>query len=481
MATTKHYFKNPVLLGTGTYKFRPYTILSPYVSLTASLTGCTMSPAVSQITRLGTTTLTFVASTNYRLPTSVQVTGATAVSWNENTGKLVIEKPTADPVNVKVAATKISYSITTNLTNVTKQSGPAWIDAGGTATLVFGAAENYELPDTVTVTNATSNWSQETGTLTLSNATASVIVTIEGVYLLKVISAGTYTLKDEPSVTATHAQFPFKTNTVNGTGITVDSTGITYTLASPMGSTKVYTAATKAWALSAYKTIVLDADAHVSEAFNTWWVANVMPKLSTPQNVAVDGKMLSWNAVTDATKYLIKIDGIEAGTTTGGEYDITVNITNGTYSGDTTITDTATITITPDSGYTLPDNITVTGATGAWNKDTGTLSISNPTGDVTVTGVCVAVQTGETWIIDILPDASSGVIANVNFHSNNTFFYGIRIGKNLIAYANEQQVLYAYDKGNGGWTSDIYRTIIFEEPVEDADLLAWLQTNATKQ
>lgn len=64
-------------------------------------------------------------------------------------------------------------------------------------------------------------------------------------------------------------------------------------------------------------------------------------------------------------------------------------MTNGTYSGDTTITDTATVTITADSGYTLPDTVTVTGATSTWNKETGTLTLSNPTGNVTVEAVCV--------------------------------------------------------------------------------------------
>lgn len=64
-------------------------------------------------------------------------------------------------------------------------------------------------------------------------------------------------------------------------------------------------------------------------------------------------------------------------------------MTNGTYSGDTTITDTATVTITANSGYTLPDTVTVTGASQTWNKETGTLTLSNPTEAVTVSAVCV--------------------------------------------------------------------------------------------
>lgn len=70
-------------------------------------------------------------------------------------------------------------------------------------------------------------------------------------------------------------------------------------------------------------------------------------------------------------------------------YSITVAVTNGTYAGDTTITNNATITITADSGYKLPNTVTVTGASYTWNKQTGTLALSNPTGAVTVSAVCV--------------------------------------------------------------------------------------------
>lgn len=49
----------------------------------------------------------------------------------------------------------------------------------------------------------------------------------------------------------------------------------------------------------------------------------------------------------------------------------------------------ATLTIAADTGYELPDNITVTGATSNWTKATGTLTLSNPTGNITVTVTAV--------------------------------------------------------------------------------------------
>lgn len=275
MPNYKHYFKNNVLIGTGTYKFRPYTVLSATVPLTTNFIGCEETIPTRTINRLGETTLNITALIGYRLPTSVQVTGATAVSWNQNTGKLVVEKPTLDVVTIKVVCEEIRHSITTNLTNVIQTGGASSVQHMDTATLTFAADVNYELPDDITVTGDTNwRWTQNSGELFVYDSKTPITVTIAGVYLLKVISAGEYTLKTEPTVTSTHAQFAFTTNGVTGNGITVDATGITYNLAAPLGATKVYTAATKTWTLPAYKTITLTAEAHVSEAFNAWWSAN---------------------------------------------------------------------------------------------------------------------------------------------------------------------------------------------------------------
>lgn len=80
-------------------------------------------------------------------------------------------------------------------------------------------------------------------------------------------------------------------------------------------------------------------------------------------------------------------------------YTIAATVTNGTYSGDTSIAEesTASITISPSSGYVLPDSITVSGATYVYAKSTGLITLSNPTGDVTITATC-PVQPEETWV-----------------------------------------------------------------------------------
>lgn len=73
----------------------------------------------------------------------------------------------------------------------------------------------------------------------------------------------------------------------------------------------------------------------------------------------------------------------------GNTHTITPTLTNVTAaSGNATtiaVGETKVLTYTAADGYALPDTVTVTGATGVWNKDAGTLTLSNPTADVTFT------------------------------------------------------------------------------------------------
>lgn len=67
-----------------------------------------------------------------------------------------------------------------NLTNVTCDTQlPQQLAKDGSITLTFTAADGYVLPNTVTVTNATKTWNKEDGTLTISNPTNNVTVTVE--------------------------------------------------------------------------------------------------------------------------------------------------------------------------------------------------------------------------------------------------------------------------------------------------------------
>lgn len=72
-------------------------------------------------------------------------------------------------------------------------------------------------------------------------------------------------------------------------------------------------------------------------------------------------------------------------------YAIYTNLENCLSSGATTIrgSGSATVTITPNKGYALPDSITVSGAGYSWNKANGQIVLSNPTSDVQISVIAV--------------------------------------------------------------------------------------------
>ena len=71
-----------------------------------------------------------------------------------------------------------------NLTNVTcSPQLPQQLAKDGSIELTFAAADGYALPNDVTVTNATKTWNKATGTLTISNPTGNVMVTVSAVEL----------------------------------------------------------------------------------------------------------------------------------------------------------------------------------------------------------------------------------------------------------------------------------------------------------
>lgn len=74
--------------------------------------------------------------------------------------------------------------------------------------------------------------------------------------------------------------------------------------------------------------------------------------------------------------------------------------------------ETVILKYTAASGYALPDSVSVVGATGVWNKIAGTLTLSNPTANVTFTiaGVEAAVT---KYNVKVLNAGGSGTIGNV--------------------------------------------------------------------
>ena len=135
-----------------------------------------------------------------------------------------------------------------------------------------------------------------------------------------------------------------------------------------------------------------------------------------------------------------------------GKYSITNTITNGTASGDTEIGigKTASVTIIANDGYTLPDTITVSGATYSYDNTTGVVALSEPTGDVTIEAECQA-STPKSTIKIICPAGSE------------------YIGKNLILDINANNVIAKLDGTEASGTSS-YRAVSVAEIKEGTNI-----------
>lgn len=232
----------------------------------------------------------------------------------------------------------VNYTITANLTNCTGAStNPITIASNTTGTVLkFTANTGYDLPANVTVSGATSSWNQSTGELTLTKPTGNVTVTV-------VAAAQTYNI------------------TVNATNATAASTNPT--------------------------TIVYGAGAQLKFTFPDGYFA--------PTDVTVTGATQIWDAATGALT-LTNCTGPVKVTIEGAikTYSITPAITNCTWNGKNPTTIASNqftpieLDIIKNTGWTLPTEISVSGVDAeywTWNQATGTVTISHPQGNVTIT------------------------------------------------------------------------------------------------
>lgn len=288
----------------------------------------------STVSLTGSTKLTLTPNANYKLPDAVSVTGCKH-SWDKNTGVLTLSEPT-QAVTIFATCSIITYGITNVLTNVNADSNNIyWIEITGTRTLKYTAAKNWNLPDNVTVTNATSTWDKSTGTLTLSEPTGDITVTAVG-------ERDTYTI----STVLTHC------TEVAGNPTTIEQ----YTTAK----------------------LKFKCDDHYSRPAS-WEIKNAVADLK--DNGDGTFTMTISNASGNVTLTMSAV---------AKTYNITINITHGTYDGIESLTygTTGTGTITPDVDYIIPSDIVATNVTAVVNQSTGVVTFSDITGDATVTIDC---------------------------------------------------------------------------------------------
>lgn len=220
--------------------------------------------------------------------------------------------------------------------------------------------------------------------------------------------------------------------------------------------------------------------------------------LPETSGVGVTGCSFDWNQSTGVLTLYNPTGAVAAGVVAVAKsYAITATVTNGTATGANVIHtgETVALTIAANTGYNLPDTVTVTGASQTWNKETGTLTLSNPTGAVTVSAVCVAaaktLEAGTYNWIKVLGGGSPSVTFSeeISFSSNNAqfnkielSFYGDGSVKRLYYYENNGAVRTAYTEEIWSYTS--YKTIALStaQTVSD-DFYNWAITggNLVKQ
>lgn len=212
----------------------------------------------------------------WRIPASGTATSA-PMGWNmnmlANTGGTFTSDPSINTTYYGAWTVVETYNISYNLTNCTGAStNPTAIDEGTTTTLSFTSNDGYSFPDTITVAGVESyTWDKSAGTLTLTNATSDVSITITCIVVYPKINSFTY--------------FGKQINNINGKPIRyVHYSGNTYEMV--------------------YAT-----------------------QLATPQNVTANGTTVSWDEVENATSYEVLADGVSIGTVQGTTQDASYIVT----------------------------------------------------------------------------------------------------------------------------------------------------------
>lgn len=264
--------------------------------------------------------------------------------------------------------------------------GVNWHDLDGEITLTKLYAPKISISGkTLTITNDGRNGSYVTSykvyngstlltTITATTLDLTTVITANGTYNISVIATGTgYT--DSNNSNVVEYNYGVYNITTNLTNVTANASNPT-TVSTVASSTLTFTA-------------------------NTGY--------NLPDNVTVTGAEFTWTK-SSGTLVLSNPTGAVSVTVAGVAISrtITPTLTNVTAASGNATTiatgETKVLTYTANSGYNLPDTVTVTGATGVWNKDAGTLTLSNPTANVTFT--IAGVEAAQKYTITVTKTGS---------------------------------------------------------------------------
>ena len=434
------------------------TVLEPSTfDVTVNTTNGT-NTSLTSITQGQKGEVTITPSTGYVLPDSITVENAD-YTYDRDTGKIEISNPT-DNVTISIVCIQLQErTITVNITNGT-YTGPSVLTT--TATITITPSTGYALPENIVVTEATYTWNANTGVIVLSNPTANVLINV------------TCPIEIDDSYIAIELNgtenWAFNNDTEPNTyGIyncyLIDSTIVPKTNELALTGT-IPTDAYCSWG-SDWK--CNDSTSRQAQTKKCFGYHSGDPSLyfrfdsSVATSVATFKEYLSEHPVT---LYFLKSGKVAK------KYSITNNVTNGSISGDNSIgvCIPASLKLTASAGYVLPESISVTGATYTYSKETGDISLSSPTGAVTITAVCPSAPLVERSITkNVTRGSSSGPDKATG---TATITITPTTGCNLPTTIMVVGANYTWDSTTGTINlsniyADVTITVVCEDPNED--------------
>ena len=176
------------------------------------------------------------------------------------------------------------------------------------------------------------------------------------------------------------------------------------------------------------------------QATNTWTEVTWTPiNITDPKDIWTDGTEIYYS--NNQEQYKLK----KANNT----YNITVQVTNGTWQGNTEIAPNgnANIQITPSNGYKLPTIIQVTNANYTYNNQNGIITLSNPTGNVTVKVICT-IKTTYNISVNIVNGTYTGT-TEIEENKSQTIKITANQGYELPINITVQNANYSYNTQTG--------------------------------
>lgn len=280
------------------------------------------------------------------------------------------------------------FDITVNVINGTSEGDDA-ILLGRQAQVTLAASEGYVLPQSITVTGADFTYNATTGVVVLSNPTDDIAITCN---CLEVFSI---------------------TSSVSNGSATGDSQII------ENGTASVTLSAASGYAL--------------------------------PSSISVSGASFEYNSTTGIVSLSNPTDDVVITCVCLAIYSITVTVSDGDSDGDSEIVQggTASVTLSADSGYHLPASITVSGATHTYDSTTGVVSLSAPTGNVSI--ACVCEQDLVFSPLAVGDDISGGEKLYADVNANMTTVIAAMIAAlDTMDYATYDSSLRIMAKGGSG-------------------------------